>query len=83
MKKETKKEDSPWAAMDRLIKTETGHPGNGWFTLLEFAEHYEYTRPGAQHAVNKLVGQGKLEHTKRRITSCNGTRIMSFYKPKG
>lgn len=83
MKKETKKEDSPWAAIDRLIQTETGHPGSGWFTLMEFAEHYGYTRPGAQHAVGRLVSQGGLQHTKRRINTCTGNRTVSFFRPKG
>lgn len=57
---------------------ETGHPGEGWVTILEYAKAAGLGRPGAQQSLERALRAGDIVLIKRRF---NG-RITNFYKKK-
>lgn len=86
MKKETKKEDSPWAAMDRLIERDRVEPGHGWFTAEQFAEQYGYSMSGAWTKLRQMALDGLVE--KRKFRGSRGSQHgqpthKNWWKVKG
>lgn len=62
-----------------LGKDESGHPGEGWFSVRELADTSGLSDKPVKERCDKLVQLGTYESCRRKI----GSNITTFYRLKG
>lgn len=75
MASKTTKPINPFAALDTLLLQEAEPTGPEWFTVNQFASHYQYSRSHAHAKLRELERTGKLTSWKGRINGISGHTV--------